>query len=45
MNCNTCKHYDKSDYPFHCELANKNERFSYDCIHGISHYEPKNKEE
>lgn len=41
MNCNTCKHYDKSNYPFHCELANKNERFSNDCVHGIFHYEPK----
>ncbi len=41
MNCNTCKHYDKSDYPFHCELANKDERFCNDCMHGIFHYEPK----
>lgn len=41
MNCNTCKHYDKSDYPFHCELADKDERFCHDCMHGIFHYTPK----
>lgn len=41
MNCNTCKHYDKSEYPYHCELVKEGNRFCNDCLLGISHYEPK----
>lgn len=41
MNCNTCKHYNRSEYPYHCELAKEGNRFCNDCLLGISHYEPK----
>lgn len=41
MNCNTCKHYDRSKYPYHCELAKEGCRFCNDCLLGVSHYEPK----
>ena len=41
MNCNICKHYNRSEYPYHCELAKEGNRFCNDCLLGVSHYEPK----
>lgn len=38
MNCNTCTHYNKSEYPYHCELADNGDIFCKDCVLGVSHY-------